>query len=184
VPEGHHLRVAVSPGYWPHAWPSPEPVTLSLFADGASTLSLPVRSGTARAHAPGPPGPPGDDAPESAVPTSRGRTRTVRRDPTRGMIAIEDRERHDARILATRTRYSTRSVDRWEIAEGDPLSAKVRCERTIKIDRDGWHVRVCTASEMTADADGFHLHERVEAFEDDRPVHSREWDSTVPRNGV
>jgi hypothetical protein len=43
---------------------------------------------------------------------------------------------------------------------------------------------VCTASEMTADADGFHLHERVEAFEDDRPVHSREWDSTVPRNGV
>ncbi len=28
VPAGHRLRLAVSPTYWPWAWPSPEPVTL------------------------------------------------------------------------------------------------------------------------------------------------------------
>ena len=29
VPAGHVLRLAVSPTYWPWAWPSPEPVTLT-----------------------------------------------------------------------------------------------------------------------------------------------------------
>ena len=41
-PAGHRIRVAVSTSYWPIAWPSPEPVTLTLYA-GASTLELPVR---------------------------------------------------------------------------------------------------------------------------------------------
>src|SRR5262249_35970953 len=29
-PAGHRLRVAISTGYWPLAWPAPEPVTLSV----------------------------------------------------------------------------------------------------------------------------------------------------------
>ena len=44
VPSGHRLRLAVSPTYWPFAWPSPEPVTLSLFTGESSRLELPVRS--------------------------------------------------------------------------------------------------------------------------------------------
>ncbi len=40
LPTGHRWRVALSPTYWPHAWPSPQPVTLTLY-DGS--LSLPVR---------------------------------------------------------------------------------------------------------------------------------------------
>ena len=40
---GHRIRVAVSSSYWPIAWPSPEPVTLTLYA-GASTLELPART--------------------------------------------------------------------------------------------------------------------------------------------
>ena len=43
LPAGHRWRVAVSPTYWPWVWPSPEPVTLSLFTGGASRLTLPVR---------------------------------------------------------------------------------------------------------------------------------------------
>ena len=45
---GHRIRLAISTTYWPMVWPSPEPVTLSLFT-GESSLSLPVRR---------PPGPP------------------------------------------------------------------------------------------------------------------------------
>jgi putative CocE/NonD family hydrolase len=39
-PRGHRLRVAVSPTYWPWAWPSPEEVTLTLYK---GRLELPVR---------------------------------------------------------------------------------------------------------------------------------------------
>ena len=42
IPPGHRLRVSVSPTGWPRAWPSPEPVTLTVVA-GASYLELPVR---------------------------------------------------------------------------------------------------------------------------------------------
>src|SRR6185503_15604492 len=40
---GHRIRVSVSPTYWPFAWPSPEPVALTLVAGAASRLRLPVR---------------------------------------------------------------------------------------------------------------------------------------------
>jgi putative CocE/NonD family hydrolase len=43
LPAGHRWRVAISPTYWPHAWPSPEPVTLTIFAGPASWLTLPMR---------------------------------------------------------------------------------------------------------------------------------------------
>ena len=39
---GNRLRVAISTTYWPLIWPSPEAVTLSLYA-GSSELELPVR---------------------------------------------------------------------------------------------------------------------------------------------
>jgi len=39
---GSRIRVAVAPGLWPLVWPSPEPVTLTVYA-GASSFDLPVR---------------------------------------------------------------------------------------------------------------------------------------------
>ena len=41
-PAGHRVRVSVSTSYWPLAWPSPQPVRLTVFT-GASRLLLPVR---------------------------------------------------------------------------------------------------------------------------------------------
>ena len=41
-PAGHRIAVSISTAYWPVAWPSPEPATLTIFA-GPSRLLLPVR---------------------------------------------------------------------------------------------------------------------------------------------
>src|SRR5262249_59207030 len=41
-PPGHRIALSISSAYWPVAWPSPEPATLTVFA-GASRLELPVR---------------------------------------------------------------------------------------------------------------------------------------------
>jgi predicted acyl esterase len=52
-PAGHKLRVALSTANWPIIWPSPEPVTLTLFA-GASQLFCPCGSPNPRTAACGP----------------------------------------------------------------------------------------------------------------------------------
>ena len=44
VPVGHRLRVAVSPTYWPWAWPSPEPVMLTLYSGRLDLPERPVRA--------------------------------------------------------------------------------------------------------------------------------------------
>ena len=41
---GHRWRLAISPTYWPQAWPSPVTVRLTIFTDGESGLILPVRA--------------------------------------------------------------------------------------------------------------------------------------------
>ena len=41
-PAGHRIRLALSTSYWPIAWPSPEPATVTL-ATGGARLSLPIR---------------------------------------------------------------------------------------------------------------------------------------------
>ncbi len=48
---GSRLRVAVSPTYWPLAWPSPEPVTLGLVA-GESSIALPLHDAATAPPAP------------------------------------------------------------------------------------------------------------------------------------
>ena len=40
---GHRIRLAISPTYWPWAWPSARPVTLTVSLGGASILALPGR---------------------------------------------------------------------------------------------------------------------------------------------
>jgi hypothetical protein len=47
-PKGHRIRLSLSSNYWPIAWPSPEPVTLTLVT-GAARLDLPGYIGTGAA---------------------------------------------------------------------------------------------------------------------------------------
>jgi predicted acyl esterase len=40
---GHRWRISLSPTYWPHAWPSPVPVQVTVYTGEESRLVLPVR---------------------------------------------------------------------------------------------------------------------------------------------
>lgn len=42
IPAGHQLELAISPTYWPQAWPSPKPVTLNVLAGDKTKLKLPI----------------------------------------------------------------------------------------------------------------------------------------------
>lgn len=152
--EGHRMRLALSPTYWPHAWPSPEPVELTVLTGRASSLTLPVLSDPL----PGLPAPFGP-AEVAAMPmlgpdASDDRTRRIVAHPG-GSHEIIDTERHERTVMATGARYAERARDVYSIREGDPVSARVACEREVSSTADGvpWSVRVtaemhCTAGEF------------------------------------
>ena len=50
--------------------------------------------------------------------------------------------------------------------------------------RGDWQTRAVTRTVLTADATQFRIQATLDAWEGDMRVASREWDVTVPRNGV
>jgi hypothetical protein len=182
IPAGHALRLAISTVYWPWAWPSPEPVALTLHG---GALHLPAR-------------PPRDEpqpafgAPEQAdalaVETIEpGRTnRTLTTDLATGTheIRFEWDVGGHRRLVEAGTEMDDTNVTTYRIAEGDPLSAEVDVRCMTALGRGDWRTRVETASSMTCTATEFLVTQRLDAFDGDEHIHSRVWNLRFPRDGV
>lgn len=179
---GHRWRIAVSPTYWPHAWPSPAPVTLTLYS---ASLTLPVRPPRPEDERLAPFGPP-ETAPPLQVEITRpaSRRRENRRDQISGEVVWEDQQDGGGFRLADGLTYESLQTDRYTIVEGQPLSARAESEHRITIARGAWQVRVQTASAMTCDAAHFYLSNTVEAYEGDERVFERTSTCAIPRDLV
>jgi hypothetical protein len=175
-PAGHRVRVALSSSYWPIAWPSPEPVELTLFC-GASRIELPVRSARPEDAA---------LAPFRAAETPEPMKTTVHRAPTlaetvtRDLVSgetvfrtEEDGGSYTIDHIGMRLEHSKREI--FSISETDPGSARAEIAYTHAMQRGDWRVRTETHTAMTATAREFVLHARLDAFESDRRVFSRNW---------
>ncbi len=185
LPAGHRWRVAISPTYWPHAWPSPEPVTLSVFPGPDSQLRLPVRT-PRPADADLPPFPPPECAPGLTLDMLRvgSRTRALNRDLIGGGCELVDRGDGGCRRFPHGLTYERVGADTYRIVEGDPLSASIRCEKTIKMGRGDWRVRIETSSLLTSDKTTFCVTNVVNTYEGNTRVFSKSWTFTVPRDLV
>ena len=186
MPAGHRWRVAVSPDYWPWAWPSPEPVTLTLCTGEGCWLALPVR--TPRLEDADLP--PFEGAEGAAPLTSKmlragSRSITVERDVLSGRLRwFESAQSSLHRQAVSKIEYGGSSSTEYRVVEGDPLSAAVRCERSVTVGRGDWQTRVETVSTMTADADAFHVTNALDAYEGDQRVFAKTWSATIARDGV
>ena len=184
LPAGHRIRLALSTTYWPWLWPSPEPVTITITTGGESSLSLPLRT------------PRSDDrrvrefaAAETApaLPITWLRRRRPLQEVTReiGERTVRILMRRDfagARRLPSGLEYHDHDPVTFTIREDDPLSARVECQRRIEL-RDGdWRTHVELRSVMTADAVNYHVTSVIEAYERDERVHTRTFESVIPRN--
>jgi uncharacterized protein len=181
---GHRWRVAISPTYWPHAWPSPEPVTLSLFTGMASRLELPLRLPKALDEQLASFAPP-ESAPPLQVQVLRSAClqRSIRTDAVAGRYElVQSMDDGRSRQVDDGLEYEDRLTNTYTIVEGQPLSARVRCDREIALERDEWRVRVATSSTMTGDAHVFHLINVLEAYESDVQVFARTWTCSIPRD--
>ncbi|HZL65329.1 MAG TPA: CocE/NonD family hydrolase [Thermoleophilia bacterium] len=187
-PAGHRLRLAVSPTYWPLAWPSPEPVTLSVFA-GRSTLELPVRppraADTELPPFSAPETPPGLG--EQTIGGGPG-SRSYVRDLADGSLTW-DYQYVDGGNVVLPNDWEDEEWNRvsYFIREDDPLSAAVRV-RIESVYRRGTQGRFHITSEgqMTCDATTFFVEDTVEVCEgeegDERRVFCRTWRHEEPRD--
>jgi uncharacterized protein len=181
------LRLAVSPTYWPWAWPSPDPVRLTVYAGADSRLGLPVRP-TRAADAELAPFGESEGAPPLASETLRagfegrmvtadalsGRVEQVFDWDLGGLVRLPD--------IDLDSEDTSRSI--FSIVEGEPLSAQVRCECTTTMARGDWRTRADVVSTMSADRDAFHLTTQLDAYEGDVRVFARTWSTVIPRDHV
>jgi uncharacterized protein len=183
---GSRLRVAISPTYWPWAWPSPRPVTLSIHAAGPSALSLPVRDAGAASLPEAPFGPVElAAAPDILDLPGHPFGQRVHTDPSTGRTEIENfGEFGGGSLHPDGLRVENGYRDLFTLEEHDPRTAAVRCERTIDMKRDDWHARIETVSTMSGDHEDFLVTNTVDAFEHGVRVFARTWDVRIPRDHV
>ena len=182
--------MALSPTYWPLAWPSPEPTTLTL-RGGACTVELPVR----------PPRPQDDALPAFAaplVPPGLGEQvtgggpgdRSYSRDLADDSLTWTYHYVDGGNVVLPNSWESEEwNTVTYRVREGDPLSASVRTELESVLRRGAQgRFHIVTRGEMTSDAGSFAVADAVTVSEgeegDERIVFSREWRQVVPRDLV
>jgi uncharacterized protein len=184
LPAGHRWRLAVAPTYWPHAWPSPTPVTLSVFAAG-SRLDLPMRAPRAEDAELPPFGPPEGAAPlEREVLRAPARQRSVCQDVVGATFELVDHMDAGCVRMPGGLEYDNVYTGTFRVAEGDPLSAHQRCDHAIVLARGDWYTRVVTTSTLSADAGSFHASNTIEAYEGEAQVFAKTWSCAIPRDLV
>ncbi|WP_339251728.1 CocE/NonD family hydrolase [Sporosarcina sp. FSL W8-0480] len=184
--KGHRWQLAISPTYWPHAWPSPEEATLTVYPSEKTYLSLPVREPKAIDFELKP-----FQQPETAAVWEKDilreakRTRVISHDVVSNEWILDDFSDEGARKLhCNGIEYGSTNRNVFTIEEGEPLSAKVQCDWTLTVGRDDWQTSLETTSVMTADEKNFILMNQLIAYEGEKEVFNRTWKTEIPRDFV
>ncbi|GHC15940.1 CocE/NonD family hydrolase [Aidingimonas halophila] len=185
-PAGHAIRLSISTSYWPLAWPSPRPVTLTV-TPGQSRLILPGRA----------PRPEEDDslrpfeAPEGAPPLAKTliqptqETWRVVRDLANDQTMLEVINDEGAyRLDDIGMEIAVRVTERYSYVHGhyDSVTGWTEWKRSFR--RGDWCVKTLTRTRMTSDAESFRLRATLDAYEGETRVFSKTWDETLPRDLV
>jgi hypothetical protein len=162
---GHRLRIAVSTSYWPWVWPHGVAPTVTIDPAG-SHVELPVWT---RAT---------DDgvrfeqperseplAIERVAPTEVLPQRTVTHDVESGEWTLDvDPGYGGGRVYPDGLVFSEDARETYRIRSDDPTSASATSRWSIGLAKPEWAARLETASEVTADADAFHVRNTVRAW--------------------
>jgi putative CocE/NonD family hydrolase len=185
---GSRIRVAISSGLWPLAWPSPEIATLDI-ALGTSCLVLPVRPipneeapftipvihADSGGYANGlnwvkTPLAAASQAP-SPIREAQGRiTYNAEAHPTETVVAA---------VGTTITTATGRTI---EITEGDPRSCRMKFDHMNRWTRGEWDCTIEFGADLTATAQEFHLREWLVAKKGEQEIFRRETPSTIKRD--
>jgi hypothetical protein len=190
-PARHTLRLAVSTSYWPLAWPSPEPATVTVIP-GSGWLEVPVRRRM-----------PGDTQLQAFAPPEQAQQmehvklrpgrfrRTFERDLTTNetvyTVFSDEAEFNGAslaHIKAIELDLGSSMLRRYRVTERDPLTASAEIEQKTLFRRPSWEIRIETRVKMSASKETFLVEGTLRAFEGDACVFERQWNERVLRDHV
>jgi putative CocE/NonD family hydrolase len=182
--KGHRIAVSLSTTYWPIAWPSPELATVTISC-GNSWLTLPVRprraeDGNLRPF----------DVPEAAPNTphtyhavEQAHPRRVTRDLLTGKMTVDfPRWTYRKDMPDIGQTQSSHAFARYEIVDGDPLTACVTTEYQVEMARRDATITHHSTGRMTCDATHFHITASLVIAENGTQVFHREWQEKTARD--
>jgi hypothetical protein len=181
-PRGHRLRLSISTSYFPLAWPSPEPVLLTIWT-GESRLLLPVRKHREEdIHF---------EEAEGATPGPQERLRADRhswrviRDLATDTSTLEVVADAGTVRLSDIDMTVQRSAEEWYSYQGDDFSS-LRGETLWKrgLQREDWSIRTVSRTLLRCSPTEFHLTAELDAWEGEKRVYSENWDRRVKRRLV
>ncbi|WP_291320680.1 CocE/NonD family hydrolase [Desulfonatronospira sp.] len=184
-PAGHRIRLSVSTSYWPVAWPSPEPVKLSLYP-GSSRLILPIRepSSLDQALTPFDP-PPALEGIKTTLLVPAKREWTVIHNLADNTVKVKVIN-NDARIHLEHINLAVQK-DVWEtFSYSSNNYDTVRGEGVSKrgFQRNDMELSTMTRTVLTSTRTHFKITATLDAFEGDARIFSKSWDETIPRQMV
>ncbi len=182
LPAGHRLRLAISSGYWPMAWPSPERVTLTVDPSG-SHIDLPLlhdETGLPKiSFAPAESAPRGPATTIKTAVQDRKVIMDIHAESTL-LTAFQDDGRYIIDEIATEC-SGWRRMD-YTIDRDDPLS----CTTTVVCydvrNRADWNPRMQNEVTVTSDATSFHVKARLRAWDGDTLFAERDFYEVIPRD--
>lgn len=209
LPAGHHLRLAISPSYFPLVWPAPDLVVLQIVCGSSSALTVPVRQRTAALDAADTSLPDLGEStaalcPGPAVTTVRPSSfrRSVKCDADGFSVTVDG---DDGRmVLPDGTVYDETMQEKYSIETGKPLSAVAECTHDVVMAQPvpgAAETLVCskisTVSVMRATHSSFVVENQLRAFFAGRtradgvaevtfgdPLFERSWKHEIPRQCV
>ncbi|MFF2931889.1 CocE/NonD family hydrolase [Streptomyces mirabilis] len=185
-PSGHRIRLSLSSAYWPWIWPQPGSEAGFVLDPAGSSLELPVRARESDPRIT-------FEEPEQSEPlgvTSAATLdeprpeRLVARDVARGEWRLEVDPRQDGtRVHPDGLECTEDARDTYTIDESDPLSARTRSTRSIRLHRPElpWDARVETRSELSCDAREFITSNELICKDGNEVVFHRTWERRIPR---
>lgn len=184
-PKGHRLRVAISTSYWPLAWPSPEPVRLTIFT-GSSTLHLPVRlqqETNARqiefAASEG-----AQPIQKSIVESAHHNWRVIR-DLAMDESTLEViNDNGIYRLDDINLEIQNKTIEKYSYRADDFESIRGETQSIRGFRRDNWSVKTVTKTILTATSTHFCIVADLDAYEGDKRIYCQSWERKIPRDFV
>ncbi|GHG59889.1 hydrolase [Sinomonas cellulolyticus] len=189
LPAGHRLRIALSPSYWPMAWPAPE--ATQVLVRGASHLTLPVydsANASEVAFAP-PESAPGPEI--VALDQGQQYQRLVTLDVaankvTKRVVGGVGAYAGDGMSLFREINWAMEyKVEREQVIElQDPASASTEFRQEITFQRDDWKATVNSMVRLSSTPQDFLLNCNLVVSEGEQPVLNRTWNPVIPRQNM
>ncbi|HEY0274931.1 MAG TPA: CocE/NonD family hydrolase [Paenirhodobacter sp.] len=177
--KGNRIRIALSNGYWPLVWPSPDVTTYRLDLTGAS-LTLPVRHGAADPDAVAPVKPYPHRAVAALAPPAGDVRRETRDDGTEIFETFDDFGKARDAATGNTAHVTVRQV--FQMNPALPLSAEVEVHWQKELNIGGRAIVTRTRHVLRGDAVDFITTAAISAAVDGEEVFADAWTDRTPRD--